>query len=166
MSRSRTPSAGFRTWPIASLVIAAIAIAVLLVVRFSPWSSPRGGTVPAGSTEPTGAPEAAPDTMGLFPPLRGLGAPGGMSAATRAPLRTPAPAAGSSEAAGGAGSGASEPASADSARPTTAALSFGIVVGTYLNEGRANAERTRPADHRSTPVWSRWPRTYSCTASS
>ncbi len=132
-----------RAWPIASLVIAAIAIAVLLVVRFSPWSAPRSGTVPAGANAPEGAVEAAPDTMGLFPPLNGLGAPGATNVQTTEPIPAPSPAAGAGEPLGAPGLAVGEPTPADTVRPPVPMQSFTIAVGTYLNEGRANAEKTR-----------------------
>lgn len=134
---------GSRAWPIASLVIAAIAIAVLLVVRFSPWSAQRTGAVPAGATEPTGAPEAAPDTMGLFPPLDGAHGVDGAMRTTTAPAGGRAPAVVSHAPAVAPVTPESPPASSDSVAPLPPAQSFGIAVGTYLNEGRANAERTR-----------------------
>ncbi|MGH7730723.1 MAG: AAA family ATPase [Candidatus Eiseniibacteriota bacterium] len=150
-------------WPIASLVIAAIAIAGLLVVRFGPWSLERRGVAPQGAQAPAGAPDTSLDQSGSFPPLAGLGESGVRtvtsteSVAGQPPSRSgPDPLAPNASAMGGTGasgptgthSGSPPPAGmtgggAGSDAPSVSNGSFGIAVGTYLNEGRADAERTR-----------------------
>ena len=169
-------------WPIVSLVIAAIAIGGLLVVRFGPWSMERFGLAPAGAPAPGASPDTSLHSVGPFPPLDGTSGAGVDTATGTVPIggQTPSgtpldplspPASASSAPAGppsgsapaGANPGPVSPsttpggATANPARDVagsapTGLRSFGIAVGTYLNERRANAERTRLGENTSFPA--------------
>jgi type II secretory pathway predicted ATPase ExeA len=145
-------------WPIASLVIAVIAIAVLLIGRFGSWPFPRKDAVPASTPEPVATPDTTLHPLGPFPPLEGTGQVGGATTTTTVPMgaeppsvaspatgvpATPAP----TEPRSGNPSGGATPGAAPSpvrteVRPVPTG-SYGIVVGTFLNERRAQAEQTR-----------------------
>jgi len=168
-------------WPIVSLVIAAIAIGGLLVVRFGPWSMERFGLEPASAPAPGSSPDTSLNSVGPFPPLGGSSGAGVDTATTTVPiggqppsaapldpLSTPASAGPSSSApagsqlggpGGGASSGSAFPSTAPGGATANVAgsapsggRSFGIAVGTYLNERRANAERTRLGESTQFPA--------------
>ena len=181
LSEDEEPGPGRRSslgWPIASLVIAAVAIAVLLVGRFGPWSLQRKDVAPAGAPAPAGSPDTSLQSVGPFPPLDGIGEVGGGTITTTVPIGAQPPSATSLDPRGAPASAMGEPAKSapaepasggppggatpgpssaqavrggatgDPARPDVRAVptgspSFGIVVGTFLNERRAQAERTR-----------------------
>ena len=164
------PRRASMAWPIASLVIAAIAIAGLLVVRFGSWQLERRAPAPEGAAPPAASPDSTPREAGPFPPLDGLGESGVGTASTTVPIegQPPAPArldplAPPASAMGGPApstpaappvssppplstSGATSRSPASSGAPSVPSGSFGIVVGTFLNETRANAERGRLAE--------------------
>jgi type II secretory pathway predicted ATPase ExeA len=141
--------------PIASIVIVAIAITVLLLVRFGPWSSARRDVVPAGLPAPGTTRDSVIGAETPFPPFEDLGTSGNGPASTTVPIpRGPSDGATPSGGAPPVGSGPARPGGvpatgagpppADAATASPVSLpSYGIAVGTYLNEGRANAERTR-----------------------
>ncbi len=173
-------------WPIASLVIAAIAITVLLVVRFGPWAHQRKVVASAGGPASAGSPDTTLNSMNSFPPLEGTGEPRGLthtrtvrvggerlSATPRDQIALPFSATGESATAvptepipggppdgaiidpspGQAAGGATGDPSGPNARPAPIGPpSFGIMVGTYLDEGRANAERTRLGESSKLPA--------------
>ena len=184
-------------WPIASVVLAAIAIAILLLVRFGPWTLQRRETAPVNTPAPAPAPEdsslhsstpyppfdkmnqpgspliakrtrraTAPSATGAPPAAAGAQTAGGTTGPAAAtpgaapatdpgtgPASSPTGAAAAGGAiAGGAAAGAGAPAGGLSAPGTEAGdagmqpaaagpATYGIVVGTYMNEARASSER-------------------------
>ena len=145
-------------WPIASIVIAAVAITILLLVRFGPWSSARPVAQPAATPAPPTVADTSLQSDLAFPPFGEVGGAGGGSysrtvpvgpltnapSPAREPARTHAP---PTAAAGGtlvpAGGVAADPNGVAAPSAPGGPSAFGIAIGTYLNEARAIAERVR-----------------------
>ena len=164
---------------VASLIIAAVAIGVLLMVRFGPWalrpttSSLESGAAPAVTpTEPppalmpgdsldaavqpadpasTGATDTTPTraTGTATPDPATVKAPNTDAAARPADTAPRAPAPSRPAATATTGAVAATQRTTPPARPSAPA--FDVAVGTYLNESRALAERTRLSENSTFP---------------
>jgi general secretion pathway protein A len=183
------PARGSRStpWLVAAAIIAVVAIAVVLVLRFGvrfPWSgsaastattapaetsAPEPGTQPAASevaSEPaptstvaesarvTPPPASAPVTQAPAQPASPAPKP---VATSTPPEKTPAPSSGSASqvagatTAGAAVGAASTPSSAGSSAGGAAKRTYGVVVGTFLNQERASEEAARIGDAAKLP---------------
>ena len=152
---SEPPRRYSMAWPIASVVLAALAVAVLLVVRFGPWTLERR-VQPANPPVPAVAPvDSTPHSSTPYPPFDRMNQPGS-AFVTHRPRRvatapdttlelngTQNP---SAPLAGAAANPSAPTTSGGSATGSAGPATFGIAVGDYVNEARANAERLRMGD--------------------
>src|SRR5262245_45413026 len=183
--------------PIAGVVLAALAIAAILVVRFGPWTLQPRDTAPVNTPEPAPAPvDTSLRSSTPYPPFDKMNQPGSTIVARHSPTRRATPTGGSGApptgsaqgtsgatgpastdpapgpVAGGAGAGdagtsgagtdgggsavvggaavaggaaaSGAGASGDGANAAPAGPpTYGIAVGTYMNESRATSERSK-----------------------
>jgi len=131
------PSAAALKWLLAVAAVAAIATSVVLYGRLAPDAKdkPSGAAIPTTHSHPVAL--AVPASS----PIRKA------AAATPRRVSTPAAAAqhslATNAAAAGASSGGSTPAVPKRTETATPTRSFAVAVGRFLDEGRAEAERSR-----------------------
>ena len=168
-------------WPIAGVVLAAVAIAALLLVRFGPWTLQPRETAPVNT--PTPAPgDSSVHSSTPYPPFDKMNQPSSALIAKRTPPRratvppvsgappagdgaqttagsspTTSPSTGAADpavsptgaavaggaVAGGAAAGGDTPGTGASGAAPASTPTYGIAVGTYMNEARAISERSK-----------------------